>query len=41
MKPEISTGLTKKYHSENPHQISYTQGWGQNVQFGGSGLNPC
>ncbi len=26
---------------KNPHQISYTEGWGQNVQFGGSGLNPC
>jgi len=41
MKPEISTSLTKKCHSGIPHQISYTEGRGQNVQFGGSGLNPC
>ena len=41
MKPEISTGLTKKYPSENPHQINNTEGWYQNAQFGGSGLNPC
>jgi hypothetical protein len=41
MKPEISTGLMKKHSSGNPYQISYTEGWGQNAQFGGSGLNPC
>ena len=41
MKSKIPTSLTKKCHSGNPHQISYTEGWGQNVQFGGSGLNPC
>jgi hypothetical protein len=41
MKPEISTGLTQKHLSGNPHQISNTEGWGQNAQFGGSGLNPC
>jgi len=39
MKPEISTGLTQKCPSGNPHQISNTEGRGQNVQFGGSGLN--
>jgi hypothetical protein len=40
MKPEISTGLMKKHSSGNPYQISYTEGWGQNAQFGGSLLYP-
>jgi len=35
---ENFTGLTKKYHSGNLHQISNTEWWYHNVQFGGNVL---
>lgn len=41
MKSKISTALMKKHHPGNLHQISNTEGWYQNVLFGGNVLNPC
>jgi len=37
----ISTGLTKKHISGNPHQISNSKGWYRNVPFGGNIYNRC
>jgi hypothetical protein len=37
---EISIGLMKKHPSGDPHQINNTEGWYQNVQFGGNLLDP-
>ena len=34
----ICTGITEKHTSENPLQISNSEGWCQNVQFCGSVL---
>jgi hypothetical protein len=38
VKLEILTGTTEKHPSGNPHQISNTEGWYQNIQFTGSVL---
>ncbi|RLD54822.1 MAG: hypothetical protein DRI97_10705 [Bacteroidetes bacterium] len=40
LQPVNRKGITKKHPSGKPHQISNAEGWGRNVQFGGSVLLP-